>query len=137
MSYSDRIKEKILRKKAYWGQPQEYQSKILEQLSRVKFLIYKRSRWSCLGWKVVSATWDLFLPYKWGLYRPLNGQFSRPCLFQYLQLMERFEIALALNDRELLIPSMLPKEKPGMQLHQLQKLIRKKSDEKVWQSFTI
>jgi len=51
--------------------------------------------------------------------------------------MERFEIALALNDRELLIPSMLPKEKPGMQLHQLQKLIRKKSDEKVWQSFTI
>lgn len=45
--------------------------------------------------------------------------------------MERFEIALSLNDKELLIPSMLPKEKPGMQLHQLQKLIRRKSSENV------
>ena len=49
--------------------------------------------------------------------------------------MERFEIALSLNDKELLIPSMLPKEKPGMQLHRLQKLLRKKSDEKVWHEF--
>jgi len=40
--------------------------------------------------------------------------------------MERFEIALSLNDEQLLVPSMLPKEKPGMQLHQLQKLIAKK-----------
>jgi len=47
-------------------------------------------------------------------------------MFQYLQLMERFEIALSLNDEQLLVPSMLPKEKPGMQLHQLQKLIAKK-----------
>ena len=47
-------------------------------------------------------------------------------MFQYLQLMERFEIALSLNDEQLLVPSMLPKEKPGMQLHQLQKLINKK-----------
>lgn len=46
--------------------------------------------------------------------------------------MERFEIALSLNDKELLIPSMLPKEKPGMQLHQLHKMIRKTSQEKVW-----
>lgn len=46
--------------------------------------------------------------------------------------MERFEIALSLNDNELLIPSMLPKEKPGMQLHQLQKMIRKTTQEKVW-----
>ena len=48
--------------------------------------------------------------------------------------MERFEIALSLNDEQLLVPSMLPKEKPGMQLHQLQKLIakRRKSDEKVY-----
>lgn len=48
--------------------------------------------------------------------------------------MERFEIALSLNDKQLLVPSMLPKEKPGMQLHQLQKLIakRRKSDEKVY-----
>ena len=48
--------------------------------------------------------------------------------------MERFEIALSLNDQQLLVPSMLPKEKPGMQLHQLQKLIakRRKSDEKVY-----
>ena len=47
--------------------------------------------------------------------------------------MERFEIALSLNDEQLLVPSMLPKEKPGMQLHQLQKMIAKskKSDEKV------
>ena len=47
-------------------------------------------------------------------------------MFQYLQLMERFEIALSLNDEQILVPSMLPKEKPGMQLHQLQKLINKK-----------
>ena len=48
--------------------------------------------------------------------------------------MERFEIALSLNDEQLLVPSMLPKEKPGMQLHQLQKLIakRRKTDEKVY-----
>ena len=55
-------------------------------------------------------------------------------MFQYLQLMERFEIALSLNDEQLLVPSMLPKEKPGMQLHQLQKLIakRRKPDDKVY-----
>ena len=51
--------------------------------------------------------------------------------------MERFEIALSLNDKQLLIPSMLPKEKPGMQLHQLQKLIRKKSIEKVRDEFQL
>ena len=45
--------------------------------------------------------------------------------------MERFEIALSLDDEQLLIPSMLPKEKPGMQLHQLQKLIRKRANTKV------
>ena len=47
--------------------------------------------------------------------------------------MERFEIALSLNEEQLLIPSMLPKERPGMLLNQLQKLIakRKKPDEKV------
>ena len=45
--------------------------------------------------------------------------------------MERFEIALSLDDKQLLIPSMLPKEKPGMQLHQLQKLIRRRANAKV------
>ncbi|XP_068741133.1 leucine-rich repeat serine/threonine-protein kinase 1-like isoform X3 [Montipora capricornis] len=59
-----------------------------------------------------------------------DPKFPQQFIPQYLQLMERFEIALSLNDKELLIPSMLPKEKPGMQLHQLQKMIRKTSDEK-------
>ncbi|KXJ22658.1 leucine-rich repeat serine/threonine-protein kinase 1 [Exaiptasia diaphana] len=34
---------------------------------------------------------------------------------QYLQLMERFEIALSLDENRLLIPSMLPIDSPGMQ----------------------
>ncbi|XP_078364681.1 leucine-rich repeat serine/threonine-protein kinase 1-like isoform X2 [Oculina patagonica] len=61
-----------------------------------------------------------------------DPKFPEDFIPQYLQLMERFEIALSLNDEQLLVPSMLPKEKPGMQLHQLQKMIakRRKSDEK-------
>lgn len=34
---------------------------------------------------------------------------------QYLQLMERFEIALSLDEKRLLIPSMLPNDSPGIQ----------------------
>ncbi|XP_067017125.1 leucine-rich repeat serine/threonine-protein kinase 1-like isoform X3 [Acropora muricata] len=59
-----------------------------------------------------------------------DPKFPNEFIPQYLQLMERFEIALSLNDKELLIPSMLPKEKPGMQLHQLHKMIRKTTQEK-------
>ena len=51
--------------------------------------------------------------------------------------MERFEIALSLNDKQLLIPSMLPREKPGMQLHQMQKLIKRNSVEKVRHNATV
>lgn len=52
--------------------------------------------------------------------------------------MERFEIALSINEEQLLIPSMLPKEKPGLQLHKLQKLMakRKKSNEQVWLNYS-
>nr|XP_002736404.1 PREDICTED: leucine-rich repeat serine/threonine-protein kinase 1-like [Saccoglossus kowalevskii] len=42
-----------------------------------------------------------------------DNEYPKHMLPQYLQLLERFEIALALSSKVLLIPSMLPKEKPG------------------------
>ncbi|XP_028406855.1 leucine-rich repeat serine/threonine-protein kinase 1-like [Dendronephthya gigantea] len=42
---------------------------------------------------------------------------------QYIQLMERFEVALALDDHRLLVPSMLPRDKPGLQLADLSKMM--------------
>ena len=36
--------------------------------------------------------------------------------------MERFEIALSMDDEQLLIPSMLPQERPGMDLHRMQRM---------------
>lgn len=55
-----------------------------------------------------------------------DPKFPQNFILQYLQLMERFEIALSINEEQLLIPSMLPKEKPGLQLHKLQKLMAKR-----------
>ncbi|EDO31971.1 predicted protein, partial [Nematostella vectensis] len=46
---------------------------------------------------------------------------------QYLQLMERFEIALTLDDFQILIPSMLPHEAPGMKMNELYRLFQRTS----------
>lgn len=36
--------------------------------------------------------------------------------------MERFEVALTLDDNRLLVPSMLPRDKPGLHLVDLRKI---------------
>ncbi|XP_048583428.1 leucine-rich repeat serine/threonine-protein kinase 1 isoform X2 [Nematostella vectensis] len=46
---------------------------------------------------------------------------------QYLQLMERFEIALTLDDFQILIPSMLPHEAPGIKMNELYRLFQRTS----------
>lgn len=43
-----------------------------------------------------------------------NKNFPEQFLSQYLQLLERFEIALSLGEGSLLIPSMLPVERPAL-----------------------
>ncbi|XP_070542862.1 leucine-rich repeat serine/threonine-protein kinase 1-like [Ptychodera flava] len=53
-----------------------------------------------------------------------DTQYPKELIGQYLQLLERFEIALAISKKEILIPSMLPKEKPGFSLEPLPKLLR-------------
>ena len=44
-------------------------------------------------------------------------------LQQYLQILERFEIALTLDDERILIPSMLPRDRPGFLLRSMQQQI--------------
>ncbi len=39
--------------------------------------------------------------------------------------MERFEVALTLDEHRLLVPSMLPRDKPGLHLADLSKMLRK------------
>ncbi|XP_077988443.1 leucine-rich repeat serine/threonine-protein kinase 1-like [Glandiceps talaboti] len=53
-----------------------------------------------------------------------DEKYPKELLPQYLQLLERFEIALALSSRVLLIPSMLPKAKPGFSPESLPSLNR-------------
>lgn len=57
-----------------------------------------------------------------------NKRFPSKFFQQYLQLLERFEIALSLGNGQRLIPSMLPHQRPIMNFVDPQPVVRRSSD---------